>query len=109
MESYGVLVGDEIISPMGLMKALKTPPPLSLDEVITLGKRGVDILEHLIHCSTKAEKKDSTISIEDITVLPPVPSPPKIVCLGLNYRDHAQEQGAEIPDEPVIFMSLALQ
>jgi len=104
MESYGILVDNKIVSPMGLMKALKTPPPLSLDEVITLGKRGIDIIEHLMHHSTNAEKRDATISIEEVTILPPVPSPPKIVCLGLNYRDHIEEQEAKISDEPVIFM-----
>jgi 2-keto-4-pentenoate hydratase/2-oxohepta-3-ene-1,7-dioic acid hydratase in catechol pathway len=29
--------------------------------------------------------------------------PGKIVCVGLNYRDHAEEQGAEIPKEPLLF------
>lgn len=104
MESYGILVDNEIISPLGLMKALKIPPPLSLGEVITLGNKGIEIIEHLMRYSTNAEKKDATISIEDITILPPVPSPPKIVCLGLNYRDHAKEQNVETSDEPVIFM-----
>jgi len=34
---------------------------------------------------------------------PPVARPSKIVCIGLNFRDHAAETGAEIPKEPVIF------
>lgn len=34
----------------------------------------------------------------------PVASPSKIVCIGLNYRDHAEETGAAIPAEPVIFL-----
>jgi 2-keto-4-pentenoate hydratase/2-oxohepta-3-ene-1,7-dioic acid hydratase in catechol pathway len=34
----------------------------------------------------------------------PVARPGKVVCIGLNYRDHAEETGAEIPDEPIIFM-----
>jgi 2,4-didehydro-3-deoxy-L-rhamnonate hydrolase len=34
---------------------------------------------------------------------PPVARPSKIVCIGLNYRDHAAETGAQIPKEPVIF------
>jgi len=34
---------------------------------------------------------------------PPVARPSKLVCIGLNYRDHAAETGAEIPKEPVIF------
>jgi 2,4-didehydro-3-deoxy-L-rhamnonate hydrolase len=29
--------------------------------------------------------------------------PGKIVCVGLNYRDHAEEQGAELPEEPLLF------
>ena len=34
----------------------------------------------------------------------PVARPSKIVCIGLNYADHAKETGAVIPAEPVIFM-----
>jgi 2,4-diketo-3-deoxy-L-fuconate hydrolase len=34
----------------------------------------------------------------------PVARPSKIVCIGLNYRDHAEEMGAPLPPEPVIFM-----
>jgi len=33
----------------------------------------------------------------------PICRPSKIICIGLNYRDHAAETGAEIPSEPVIF------
>jgi 2,4-didehydro-3-deoxy-L-rhamnonate hydrolase len=35
---------------------------------------------------------------------PPICRPSKIICIGLNYRDHAAESGAEVPREPVIFM-----
>ena len=35
---------------------------------------------------------------------PPIARPIKIVCIGLNYRDHADETGATYPSEPVIFM-----
>jgi 2-keto-4-pentenoate hydratase/2-oxohepta-3-ene-1,7-dioic acid hydratase in catechol pathway len=34
----------------------------------------------------------------------PVARPGKVVCIGLNYRDHAEETGAAVPDEPVVFM-----
>jgi 2-keto-4-pentenoate hydratase/2-oxohepta-3-ene-1,7-dioic acid hydratase in catechol pathway len=34
---------------------------------------------------------------------PPIARPSKIVCIGLNYADHARETGAKIPDEPIIF------
>lgn len=35
---------------------------------------------------------------------PPIARPGKVVCLGLNYRDHAAEIGAEAPAEPILFM-----
>lgn len=38
-----------------------------------------------------------------VTLLPPVPRPGKILCIGLNYRDHALEGGKAIPTEPVVF------
>lgn len=37
------------------------------------------------------------------TLLTPVSHPQKIICIGLNYRDHAIETGSEIPSEPVVF------
>ena len=40
----------------------------------------------------------------DVRLGPPVFRPSKIVCIGLNFRDHAQETGAKIPTEPVIFL-----
>lgn len=33
----------------------------------------------------------------------PIPRPGKIVCVGLNYRDHAEEQGTELPGAPLLF------
>ena len=40
----------------------------------------------------------------DIRLGSPVARPSKIVCIGLNYADHAKETGAALPSEPVIFM-----
>ena len=40
---------------------------------------------------------------EDERLGPCVPRPSKIVCIGLNYADHARETGAKIPDEPILF------
>ncbi len=36
-------------------------------------------------------------------LLAPVPDPRKIICIGLNYRDHAEETGSPIPPEPILF------
>jgi 2-keto-4-pentenoate hydratase/2-oxohepta-3-ene-1,7-dioic acid hydratase in catechol pathway len=40
----------------------------------------------------------------DVRFGPPVPSPGKIVCVGLNYTDHAKEAGLPLPTEPLIFL-----
>lgn len=34
----------------------------------------------------------------------PIAKPEKVICIGLNYRDHAAETGSAIPDEPIVFM-----
>ncbi|MDH7499731.1 MAG: fumarylacetoacetate hydrolase family protein [candidate division NC10 bacterium] len=45
----------------------------------------------------------STVSLEEVQILAPC-DPSKIVCVGLNYRDHAEEIKAELPEEPHIFL-----
>ncbi|XP_019892571.1 fumarylacetoacetate hydrolase domain-containing protein 2 [Musca domestica] len=40
---------------------------------------------------------------ESITLLPPVTSPEKIICIGLNYQDHCEEQNKEPPKQPMFF------
>src|SRR5438067_9330487 len=39
----------------------------------------------------------------DVRIGPPIRRPSKIVCIGLNFRDHAAESGMDIPREPVLF------
>ena len=43
------------------------------------------------------------IDADETSLLAPVPRPSKIVCAGLNSRDHAEEQNEEIPDKPLLF------
>jgi 2-keto-4-pentenoate hydratase/2-oxohepta-3-ene-1,7-dioic acid hydratase in catechol pathway len=45
----------------------------------------------------------SLIPLSDVRLLPPVSSPDKIVCVGLNYRGHCEEQNRPIPQEPLFF------
>lgn len=40
---------------------------------------------------------------EGVRIGPPVPRPSKIICIGLNFSDHAAESGMELPAEPVVF------
>lgn len=47
---------------------------------------------------------EAVLPIEEVRYLPAVPRPGKVTCLGLNYRDHAEEIGLPIPDYPIPFM-----
>jgi len=49
---------------------------------------------------------EDAVRIDRVQVLPPV-QPSKVIAVGLNYRDHAEELGQAIPDEPVLFMKPA--
>jgi 2-keto-4-pentenoate hydratase/2-oxohepta-3-ene-1,7-dioic acid hydratase in catechol pathway len=44
---------------------------------------------------------------DQVRLLPPIPNPHKIICLGLNYSDHAKESGAQVPKDPIIFSKYA--
>jgi 2-keto-4-pentenoate hydratase/2-oxohepta-3-ene-1,7-dioic acid hydratase in catechol pathway len=46
---------------------------------------------------------NATFALDAIRLLAPIPRPPKLICVGLNYRDHATETKMEIPEIPTIF------
>ena len=45
--------------------------------------------------------------LDAVRLLAPIPRPPKIICIGLNYRDHAAESKMEIPKVPTVFSKYA--
>jgi 2-keto-4-pentenoate hydratase/2-oxohepta-3-ene-1,7-dioic acid hydratase in catechol pathway len=62
-------------------------------------------MERVGDLDLSALQKDPTVAIpaEDARLRAPLPRPPKIVCVGLNYRGHAAEQKLEPPATPMIF------
>lgn len=48
-------------------------------------------------------RRGNACRLDEVELLPPV-FPQKIVCVGLNYRDHAEEFGLPIPEEPILFL-----
>lgn len=46
---------------------------------------------------------DRTLPLDEVRLLPPVPTPQKILCIGLNYSDHIAEMGRETPAKPTVF------
>lgn len=63
----------------------------------------------LLHLAREAaqQPKAARTPVQSAKLLSPVPDPKKIICLGLNYRDHALETGAPIPKEPILFSKYA--
>jgi acylpyruvate hydrolase len=45
--------------------------------------------------------------LHDVEIMAPILRPPKIVCVGLNYRDHAKEQNRPVPNSPMLFAKAA--
>jgi len=45
----------------------------------------------------------AVLSVQSVTLLAPIPRPGKFLCIGLNYRDHAEESGMPVPEQPVVF------
>jgi 2-keto-4-pentenoate hydratase/2-oxohepta-3-ene-1,7-dioic acid hydratase in catechol pathway len=62
---------------------------------------GLDRIEAAVAGSEPA------MSVADVELLPPVTDPQKIVCVGLNYRAHAEEAGMEPPEVPTFFAKFA--
>ncbi|MFP6749932.1 MAG: fumarylacetoacetate hydrolase family protein [Alphaproteobacteria bacterium] len=78
----------------------KAAPDLPQDMTALLEAGALDKADR----AAQAAGDDALIAAADATYLPVVTNPPKILCCGLNYRDHAEETGNPIPDYPIIFM-----
>lgn len=63
---------------------------------------GIDMLS-LCRAGKLPEPSGPSYDLADVKLLAPIPRPPKVICVGLNYRDHAAESRAEIPSVPTIF------
>lgn len=88
----GLLVGDRLIPIMeGFLTGIELDP-LALSEL-----------------ALRAEALEGAVgfALEDVDVIPPIPDPGKIVCVGLNYREHAAEGGRPAPTRPLLFSKFA--
>jgi len=91
--SYGVVVGDGVVD-VGARLGARFP---SLRAALA-----GDALGEIARAA--ASKPD--LALTDVMLLPPIPAPDKIVCIGLNYRAHAAEAGLKVPEHPSLFLRL---
>lgn len=66
---------------------------------------GVDVTRQILdtYIESEQEEKPLLYSFSSVRLLAPLERPGKIVALGLNYRDHIEETGREVPKFPVMF------
>jgi 2-keto-4-pentenoate hydratase/2-oxohepta-3-ene-1,7-dioic acid hydratase in catechol pathway len=86
------------------------PGLLDQDQVIDLSAVYPDIVS-LIGAGPNAlqeagKKSGARLPLKSVKLLAPLQNPPRIFCVGLNYRDHAVESNMEIPKVPTIFLKL---
>jgi 2-keto-4-pentenoate hydratase/2-oxohepta-3-ene-1,7-dioic acid hydratase in catechol pathway len=93
-----VLVGDHLVD----VHAVDPGVPPSVRQIL---EGGPATLQAAHHAAQRSEA--FKIPIADAQFLAPVNDPHKIVCVGLNYKDHAAESGVPIPKDPVLFSKYA--
>ncbi len=88
----GAIVRDQVVS---LAKAGFS----DMLSILSGGQNSMARIENAIYHPAEG----STFQLNSVALLAPVPRPPKLICVGLNYLDHAREAGAAVPKVPTIF------
>ncbi len=102
-ESYGVINKQIVLSLPELGRCFKTGLPPKLEGFIAQNDYTINKAEEILK-KADGDSRSASASLSSVSLLAPVPNPPKIVCLGLNYFDHAGETKSTVPEEPIIFM-----
>lgn len=89
--SYGCLDRDRLVN-------LATPQAPTLRTA--LANEGLEGLQQRF----AARAANSGIALAGVQLLPPIPDPEKILCVGLNYYQHVQEVGMQVPSNPSVFL-----
>ena len=86
----------------------KGGPPADMIDLLARGEEywnAVDIIARALSEASLRENVPGFFTpLGSVRLRAPIPRPPKVVCVGLNYADHAREQGIEPPKEPLFFL-----
>jgi 2-keto-4-pentenoate hydratase/2-oxohepta-3-ene-1,7-dioic acid hydratase in catechol pathway len=100
---YGGKIAPGLMAPDETVIDLSDAGFTTLLDLIEAGDDGRMKAENFA-AGAKAENKRALTTLK---LMAPIPKPRKLLCVGLNYRDHAAETGATIPDVPTIFNKFA--
>jgi 2-keto-4-pentenoate hydratase/2-oxohepta-3-ene-1,7-dioic acid hydratase in catechol pathway len=105
--SLGIKTDSGIIDVGSALDSLSWEPATvarTPDDLYGQGLSALPALEELVAKALLQDgKADWLLDERSIVLGPSVPDPDKILCVGLNYRGHIAESGAEIPEVPVLF------
>ena len=91
-DRYGAVVGDQVVDLLGPFGA-RAPDLKAFIAADLFGEAR----------ATVAAAKE-TLPLAQVTLLPVIPNPDKIVCVGLNYGEHIRETGRQVTEKPVLFL-----
>lgn len=94
-ESYGVVIGEEVID--------LAPIAAQAGSTLKAALAG----DHLAHIAQWVAGARDRIRLDEVDLLPVIPHPEKILCVGINYLSHVKETGREVPERPMIFTRFA--
>jgi acylpyruvate hydrolase len=92
--AIGVRLGEEVVD----LATAAPDLPQTLRGLLTAGPDAMSA------ASEAADNCPERLALQDLALLPPIQDPPKIMCIGRNYAEHAKEGGADVPEYPDIFM-----
>ncbi|TDA69700.1 MAG: FAA hydrolase family protein [Clostridia bacterium] len=75
----------------------------SMEALLAAGEAG----RHLVERIAASPPQEAAVPAEEVQLAAPLTRPPKIICIGMNYRSHCAEQGARLPSHPIIFAKFA--
>lgn len=124
-ERFGAVDGDSVIDVNRAAAALARARGHAVPQAAADAAVGTDVLEFLelgveavraareavdhVAGLDQAEARSGLLvaPLADVKLLPPVPRPPKIICVARNYAEHAKEAGLEISPIPIVFARFA--
>jgi 2-keto-4-pentenoate hydratase/2-oxohepta-3-ene-1,7-dioic acid hydratase in catechol pathway len=95
-DSYGAVVGDRVVD----LRRAFGERAADLKALIAAGLLGE--AARVVAAAAEPGPK-----LDEVRLLPVIPNPGKIVCVGLNYGEHVRETGREITEQPTLFLRVA--
>jgi len=93
--TYGIVEGDQVAD----LESMKNTLGADLKQALALGRLGSVSDEQVSSLPRRA--------LAGVTLLPVIPNPGKVLCIGINYATHVRETGRDMPVYPMIFTRFA--